>query len=112
MDDPGRPIYRDNAPCWAKNHGYFAAVGAILALIFTAWMVVNHWNDPNTSSLYIITALWAVIPPVCFWLEFYFVYKKFGVPGTFDLFVHGQQVCAALWLGVLAALAGILQKHG
>jgi len=66
------------------------------------------------NKLIALATCWAILPPVWFWYEFYGLHRfsdfKEGNPArtNFEKFKHGQQLSAAVWLGVLTVLAGTI----
>lgn len=60
--------------------------------------------------LILLTAFWAVTPPIWFWYCYFGVYRNYGRPGTFELYKYGQQVSAAIWAGGLLLLAATLSS--
>jgi hypothetical protein len=78
-------------------------------LVVTVIFLAIAWNSspPNAGMVWVLVFLWAFLPPLSFWYEHYFIYRKYGLPGTFELFKHNQQVSAAIWAGLLAALITI-----
>ncbi len=75
----------------------------------TLYIVVDVW--PSGASLrgfvYGVAAFWAVLPPVWFWFEYYYLYKRHGAVGTFELFKHGQQTAVAIWAGIALSLVAV-----
>src|SRR5262249_35340456 len=81
------------------------AIAGILAFLITVWLVIAAWRSRDPEAVYICAAFWAVAPPVWFWCEYFFLYRKYGNPDTLELFKHGQQVAVAIWAGVTISLA-------
>lgn len=81
-----------------------ASVLAIIGLVATGLAVKSTVESSSPTSLYYAIAGWAILPPFWFWYEYFRLYRKFGEPDTMELFKYGQQVAAAMWAGVLAAL--------
>ncbi len=108
--DPRIGLYPSDAPCWVRHHGEMGGAIAAVCLLVTLAIVVGNWPNTKTPLLYAITALWAFVPPLSFWFEYYFIYRVYGAKDTIELFAHGQQVCAALWVGVVAGLAAVISK--
>jgi len=99
----GQSIY----PGQRKAHFWIVFAAAVLggAVVgATLWAMRESLCSKDAFYLYVTIALWAVAPPVWFWLEYFTVYLKWGKPESFDLFKYGQQVAAGIWAGVLATL--------
>ncbi|MEM1228846.1 MAG: hypothetical protein AAGJ40_24445 [Planctomycetota bacterium] len=92
------------APNWVLRHGEHAGKFAVASLALTIGMVVWAWTEQSVVTIYVLSFLWAFLPPVSFWWEFFYVYRVYGRPGTFDLFKHGQQASAALWAAIVVIL--------
>jgi len=103
MTDPKIDTYDTTS----KKPGYViasASVIAVLGLLATAWVAKYTIDQKNPSILYGAIGAWAIVAPFWFWYEYFRLYRKHGRSGTLELFKHGQQVAAAIWAGVLAAL--------
>lgn len=73
-----------------------------LAYTFIAVFLTMTSDDP--LHLYVVIGIWAIAPPLWFWAEYFFLYE--WEKDSFERFRYGQQVSAAIWAGVLAALLG------
>jgi hypothetical protein len=101
--DPKTQIYDENKPRLILKIAVFIA--AIFAIIIISYIVYNSVTGKNISGpLHIAIGVCAIVPPVWFWYEYFFVYRKWGKEGTLELFKYGQQVSVAIWAGVLASL--------
>ena len=47
------------------------------------------------------------LPPGWFALEYFFLFKKYALPGSFDNFKYGQEVASQFWLAVSAVLTAL-----
>jgi hypothetical protein len=90
-----------------QNYQYVGASLAILAVIATAIAACVAWRFKDPALIFVALFLWAVIPPITFWWEYYFVYLRYGIEDRFELFKYGQQICGAIWAGVLVCLIAI-----
>jgi len=69
----------------------------------------------------ILGGLWAILPPIWFWFQFFVLFKPQNDLETgekqkrdFEHFKHGQQITAAIWAGLVAVIAArlhILNAH-
>ena len=111
-ENPRVPIYE---PGWAAWIGRIAGVIAGGALIRTLWLVLDVWSKgprpDHVYTIYVLAALWAVLPPIWFWFEYFFVYRVKGRDGTFELFKHGQQTSIAIWAGVTLSLVAFASSE-
>ena len=90
-----------------KKHFWIVFACAILGVTLVgATLGAAHHSlcSKDVLQLYIAIAVWAVAPPVWFWLEYFAIFLRWGKPESFDLFKYGQQVAAGIWAGVLAVL--------
>jgi hypothetical protein len=55
----------------------------------------------------IILALWIVLPPAWFTLEYHFLYKRHGLMDTLEEFKYGQEVAAKFWVAVSTVLSAL-----
>ena len=83
------------------------AVFSVVALFITFLIVLNSWGSSETTFLHITIGVWAVAPPIWFWYEYFYIYRKYAKPGTLEVFKHGQDVSKAIWAGVLAGLLAL-----
>ena len=88
-----------------------AAVGmfSAIALACTLSAAIRAWEDgpSGLTTIYIFAAGWAVVPPIWFWIEFFWIYDAYGRPNSLERFRYGQQVSVAIWAGVTLSLAGL-----
>lgn len=54
--------------------------------------------------------VWVIGPPIWFFLEYFFLFKSHGAPGTFDQFKYGQELASKIWLGIVTLLTAELIK--
>lgn len=77
-------------------------------VVVTRASVVNQFLSKSTRTSHPSRPeqrlLWAVLPPIWFWLEYFYVYRVYGLPDTLELFKYGQDVAKAIWAGVLTGL--------
>ena len=102
MMNPKQPIYEPGSAADVLI-SWSPLIGAI-AVVVTAILVSRAYSQAKPGWLHFSIVAWAVISPAWFVSEYFFIYRKFGLPDTFELFKHGQQLSAAVWAGVLAAL--------
>jgi hypothetical protein len=102
-DDPRTPFYAHDAKVPRAIVRSAAAV-SIVAFAVTLWIVCDAWNTASVIRLYLAIGAWAVVPPTWFWIEYFYVYRRYGQPDTLELFKYGQDVAKAIWAGVLAGL--------
>src|SRR5881628_2752901 len=83
---------------------FLTAILGVAVVMMTIWTAYKSLCSRDAFYLYITIAVWAIAPPVWFWLEYFTVYLRWGKRESFDLFKYGQQVAAGIWAGVLATL--------
>nr|MBP6823581.1 hypothetical protein [Acidobacteriota bacterium] len=88
--DPKQRTY----PSGSKAYKYTWSAGTVSILLFivTVYFVIEAWRLRDPFAIYVLAAIWAVTPPIWFWFEYHFVYRKYGETGTMEFFKHGQQV--------------------
>src|SRR4051812_22458663 len=100
--DPKDPWYPEELPA-PRYITYAATAFSILVMIITIVVVCDAMLTNRIVPLYITIGAWAIWPPIWFWLEYFFIYRVWGKPGSLELFKYGQDVAKAIWAGVLAA---------
>ena len=100
---------------WNKWHLWISWVSGIfgVASIFLGLFRSTEKFD-KTSDLKIaqvvVLLIWILAPPLWFWFEYYFLYKKLGPPsnGPFKLgldeYKHGVDVSSKIWLALVTVL--------
>lgn len=87
---------------------------ALLALAVTAFIFYKHLSAPTADSwrtaAWCAWLGWVVIPPLWFNFEYQFLFKKYGPDEAFEAFKYGQDVASKVWLGIAAALTGLIAK--
>jgi hypothetical protein len=59
-----------------------------------------------------LLAIWILGPPVWFWYEFFYLYKRARNPEEWDRFKHGQEQSGKIWLALVTVLFGLyFGKH-
>jgi hypothetical protein len=76
-------------------------VGVVIGTIVAGYRALCY---RDVVYLYGAIIVWAVGPPVWFWVEYFAVFMRWGIPDKFDHFKYGQQVAAAIWAAILASL--------
>lgn len=107
--DPKSQVYP--ADCRARFIVKGAIAASIIVFLATSWFVVAAWKSHDPMPVYICTAVWAVTPPVWFWFEYFYLYRRYGNPDTLELFKYGQQVAAAIWAGIAISLAAFVSSE-
>ena len=86
---------------------YGAAALSVLGALITIWVSYDAYRWHHPGLLFIAIGCWAVVPPIWFWFEYFFVYRWYGKPDTLELFKYGQDVAKAIWAGVLVGLIAL-----
>jgi len=105
---PRRRIYAPGSRGQRWNHHatWISAVIAAATVVVTG-LALGHPNHPLVTYFPLLVVAWAVVPPIWFWFEFYFLYLVDGEEGSEDLFKHGQQTAVAIWAGIALSLGGL-----
>jgi 4-hydroxybenzoate polyprenyltransferase len=102
--NPAFVIYKPDS----REHRLVQVVGKISGalLLGTVILTIYFAICPAGAMIYLyaLAASWAVGAPIWFYYEYFYLYRKAGVPGTLELFKHGQQVAVAIWAGLSIAL--------
>ena len=91
---------------------------AVAALVCIGLGVLFHycWTGEHTICKSVILGLWIVGVPSWFGIEYFYIYKKYGVDekasDSFEHFKHGQDVATKAWLAVITVLTSTLLRQG
>ena len=105
--DPTLPLYVSPPKSeWVVTVAGVLGVLVTLATIVVAIAVATPKFKADYSQAVVLSlaAAWAIGAPMWFFAEYFFMYRNAGAPDTWDQFKHGQQVSAAVWAGLTAAL--------
>jgi hypothetical protein len=99
-----------------QRAAWFAAAALVASLVVGIVGFGKHvpkdgtcgtWPGIKIAEAFILIC-WAVLPPIWFWYEYFFVYKppkKDEAPRTdFESFKYGQDVSSKIWIAVVSAL--------
>jgi hypothetical protein len=101
-----RTVYRDNISKWMERLGIAALVAAIVCIVYGFFPHTPAGQEPSPLKQFILAA-WIVLPPGWFCIEYFLIYKKHGLPGSFEAYKHGQDVAAKFWLAVSTVLSAL-----
>ena len=87
----------------------FRVVALVIALV-GIMAIVLALCFRNVIVLYVVAGLWALGAPLWFLLEFWLYNYITGPKPGFGRFKHGQLLAAALWVGVGAVIAMLLES--
>jgi hypothetical protein len=76
----------------------------ILVAIILLLLPAGPWTQP---FMLLMAAAWAIGGPAWFFYEYFFIYRSKGAADSWELFKHGQQVSAAVWVALTASLAAV-----
>ena len=85
----------------------------VIALVFALVGIVSvvlAFCLRNVIALYVVAGFWALGAPLWFLLEFWLYNHITGPKPSFRRFRHGQLLAAALWVGVGAVIAMLLES--
>ena len=80
----------------------------LVAAVITLYKLLSHRTTQREK--YMLLVGWAIIPPLWFVIEYYFVFLPHGVENSFKYFDYGQSVASKLWGAVSALTAMVLYK--
>ena len=115
--DPSAAIYDKGKPM-----GKLMWLPPLVAVVFVTLTICTLYSSLTGTKLQsaqpkilALAAMWAVGPPIWFFVEYYLFYRKAAAAGSWELFKHGQQLAIAVWAGVAATLYAIgtsdIAKH-
>ncbi len=111
--NPTAPLYEDSATqskiATAGKLGVTLTVLTILGSIAVIAIVACS-NGPNKWAQPIILALaaaWGIFGPMWFFYEYFFIYRTKGTVDSWELFKHGQQLSATVWVALTATLTAV-----
>jgi hypothetical protein len=96
-----------------KRMDTLGMVTAAAALLSIGLGILFHycWTGDHTILKSCILSAWVIGVPAWFALEYFYIYKKYGIPesqgGSFDHFKHGQDVATKAWLAIITVLTGL-----
>jgi hypothetical protein len=92
---------------------FILGVIAGLALIGSLWIVPDGWGKKLSDGGAIkkvqagVLAAWVLLPPLYFWMEYFWLYKHLMPDGTrpeFEAFKYGQDVSSRVWIATTSTL--------
>jgi hypothetical protein len=115
-------VYQPQYQAWAHRIVRRVAIvsgAALLVTIVVAFIYVREsgvgyalLKSHERSVKFIVAAVWTIFPPVWFWIEYFFLFRKYGDENHLEAFKHGQQVAAAIWAGLLVLLFAASELKG
>ena len=105
--NPTKPVFAKDsrAERWTHRAGIASVVFFVLTLllVFIAVAKGPSWGLVVTGLAF----TWAVSAPAWFWYEYFFLYRKDGLPGSLELYKQGQQVSVAIWAALALSLGAL-----
>jgi len=101
-----RTVYPENISNWIGRLGVATLVLGILCVAYGLYSLPATDAAPSPLKQFILAA-WIVLPPGWFCIEYFLIYKKHGLPRSFESFKHGQEVAAKFWLAVSTVLSAL-----
>ncbi len=89
-----------------RTAGFISAGLFGLTGILILW-AVSHPFEGGHGIAISLAFLWAIGAPVWFWYEYFFLYIGEGLPESFELYKHGQQLSIAIWAGLALSLGAL-----
>ena len=94
-------IYKNNTPILIT---YVVTLLAFLGILFIGALLYTLGDDVRSSTLKNILLVTATVPPIWFWIEYFVLFRKWGLVDSIEHFKYAQQLSAAVWAGVLVML--------
>jgi hypothetical protein len=95
---------------WRRWHFWISWVSGIVAVasivlgLFGFTERFDRRSDLKLAQAGVLL-IWIVIPPLWFWFEYYFLYKKLGPSRpSMDEYKYGVEVSSKIWLALVSAL--------
>jgi hypothetical protein len=109
-DNPGHRFIYKGTP--VEQMPNLATTVSVAFILLTVILLVIYWNTRTRKPaiLYGLFAFWALVPPLWFTFDFYYLYKRYGAPGSFDMMQYGLQISDRFWAAILALLAAIIYR--
>jgi hypothetical protein len=83
---------------------------ALPSVVFSYWGFGKGLEDgsPVKIAQALILCFWVIAPPVWFWYEYFFLYKKANhSPEEFDQYKFGIDLSSKIWLALVTVLLGL-----
>lgn len=108
--DPKRPVYAPGSKQEkiVRMVVVFSEIATVLGLLAICISFNSDLLGPKKVVVATLAAICAVVPPVWGAAEYFLLYRRHGLPGTFDLFKQGQQIAFGIWVGFTSILVVLL----
>lgn len=87
---------------WWQRAGALIGAGG---LVYTVRAVYDAPPCALPEELFLLAALWGVLPPLWWWVEFFYIFPRHHTAEKFELLKHGAQASLAIWAPIAVALA-------
>jgi len=104
-DAPGMRMYYQDSLAYEVE--VFIIFG-LVAVLITLYKLYR--KDTTQREKYFLLVGWAIIPPVWFVIEYFFVFLPYGAENSFKFFDYGQSVASKLWGAVSTLIALVIYK--
>lgn len=93
---------------WVGGLATAAIIGSVIyGFCRGLWVGFDPQKPTKVHQAYVL-GLWILLPPIWFWLEYFFLYKDEGTAVVkLEAFKHGQEQSAKIWLALVTLLAGL-----
>jgi hypothetical protein len=100
-------------PLYFQRPKQVVIAGGICALMVPVTVIAAGcaWVSKSLGVICIAGAAWAILPPVWFWYEYFYLFRVRGNPAAFEQFRYGQQLAIAIWAGVGLALFALANSE-
>jgi len=104
-DLPEMRMYYEGA---LVNVVYAFILLGLAAVGLTLYKLVSSKTTQREKHLLLVG--WAVVPPLWFVIEYFFIFMPYGVENSFKYFDYAQSVASKLWGAVSALTAMVIYK--
>jgi hypothetical protein len=101
-----RTVYPARISKWLGRLGVATLFLGLLCIAYGFYFPTARGAEPSLEKQLILAA-WIALPPGWFCIEYFLIYKKHALPGSFESFRAGQEVAAKFWLAVGTVLSAL-----
>jgi hypothetical protein len=85
---------------------WVAGIAGLTTMTATLFAWMQRYSDAQ-PLVALLAALWAIIPPIWFWYDYFVLFKPYAPATAHEYFRHGQQLSAAIWASITLTLAAM-----
>ena len=100
---------------WHKWISWLSGIFGVASIVLGCFGFGKRFDPKSPLKLTqaVVLLIWILAPPLWFWFEYYFLYKKLGPPSNgplklgLDEYKHGVDVSSKIWLALVTVLLGM-----